>query len=193
MIDASVTYFNYWQAPLLIYFGSPDPSALKFIVTLRDPADRLFSQYSMALSRDNIRGNADFEEYVTSEAKRLDACFARVLGSSRAWSHAERHFPPDPDVPALGAGPLGKPEALGRVAFLALHKAVHDCVKQNDMVALSLYDMGIRLYTTLWGQQQFVLWRSGEQGGEGGLKERLRMLAEATGLTWNEGVVREIE
>ena len=87
---------------------------------------------------------------------------------------------------------MGKPEALGRVAFLTLHKAVHDCVKQNDMVALSLYDMGILLYITLWGQQQLVLWRSGEEGGEGVLEGRLRALAETMGLTWNEGAVREI-
>lgn len=85
MVDGTVTNFLWWPVPMVVYFAAPDPSALRFIVFFRDPADRLFSHYSMYSSRGKTPGSEPFEEYTEDYAARRDRCFNRELKGNPLW------------------------------------------------------------------------------------------------------------
>lgn len=85
MVDASVTYYTWWQAPLQIYFAAPDPSKLRFVVIFRDAVDRFYSHYSMAATRKGLPSKMSFPDFAQFKISKLDKCMGKVLSGHEEW------------------------------------------------------------------------------------------------------------
>jgi len=82
--DATPIYMYWNPAPARIWTYNP---AMKWIVILRDPAERAFSAWNMETQRD--RENLSFEEAIEKEAAR---CREALPLQHRIYSYADRGF-----------------------------------------------------------------------------------------------------
>lgn len=193
MVDASPSNLHLWQAPLWIYFLSPDPSKLRFFVALRDSSERLFSHWNMAYRRGFLK--TKFDEFVAQSTAAFDSCLEREMGAHAAWNATKAKYPIPGTGVAMSAGPLGHVEALMKVPFSIFHEGYRECVTYygNYRFASSFYNLGLRSYLRLFDRSQFSI--VGYQGMKGGksVREKLEFVADVAGFALNPELVAAVE